>query len=315
MLLCSASMFPALSFALAALLSGPAEGEEGWAPAKAPPPTAWARSGARQWRTCDAAGRQALAIRLGAQGRGKFERVWRARARQCPREPDVLVLAAQEEVLEAVPVGWMPEADPDLDQTVDALRASATSSVALLDAAIEEARLRGDRAPYEAYYFRAYANSVLGNAAAVRADLDAALEAGDAERYRIERMAAVAALYEGKLEEAVRLARLSLDDAPVEADERSISHYVWALVLDRAGDSESAREVFQQLRREPGSFRNRPAVESMLPAHERIFLRAIEHQANDELSNASRLWDTYMQRPEPEAADRVLAKRHADELR
>ena len=109
-------------------------------------PTAWARAGARPWRTCDAAGRQALAIRLGAQGRGKFERVWRARARQCPREPDVLVLAAQEEVLEAVPTGWMPEADPKLDETIEGLRASASRSVALLDVAIEEAHLRGDRA-------------------------------------------------------------------------------------------------------------------------------------------------------------------------
>ncbi len=308
-------MHGALAWVVASLLSGAPEGEAEWAPAQAPPPTAWARAGARPWRACDAAGRQALAIRLGAQGRGKFERVWRARARQCPREPDVLVLAAQEEVLEAVPTGWMPESDPKLDESIETMRTSAQRAVTLLDAAVDEAHLRGERAPYEAYYFRAYAHSVLGNAKAVRADLDRALEAGDAERYRIERMAAVAALYQGELEEAVRLARLSLDDAPVEADERSISRYVWALVLDRAGDSASARTVFQQLRREPGSFRNRPAVESMLPAHERMFLRALEHQANGETSNASRLWDAYLRRPEPDDADRVLAQRHADELR
>ena len=313
-LLSCLGMHGALSLALAALLAGPSE-DDSWTPATAPPPTAWARAGARPWRTCDAAGRQALAIRLGAQGRGKFERVWRARARQCPREPDVLVLAAQEEVLEAVPVGWMPEADTKLDETIESLSAGATRAVELLDAAIAEADLRGERAPYEAFYFRAYANSVLGNASAVRADLARALEAGDAERYRIERMGAVAALYEGELEDAVRLARLSLDDAPVEADERSISRYVWAFVLDRAGDSESARAVFRQLRREPGSFGNRPAVESMLPAHERIFLRALEHQANGENTNATRLWDAYLQRPEPAEADRVLAQRHADELR
>jgi hypothetical protein len=309
-------MHGALAWIVASLLSGaPEGGDEAWSPAQAPPPTAWARAGARPWRACDAAGRQALAIRLGAQGRGKFERVWRARARQCPREPNVLVLAAQEEVLEAVPTGWMPESDPNLDDSIDAMRAAAQRAVTLLGAAIDEAHLRGDRAPYEAFYFRAYANSVLGNAKAVRADLDRAHEAGDAERYRIERMAAIAALYVGELEDAVRLARLSLDDAPVEADERSISRYVWALVLDRAGDSDSARNVFRQLRREPGSFRNRPAVESMLPAHERMFLRALEHQANGENSNASRLWDAYLQRPEPDEADRVLAKRHADELR
>ena len=301
--------------ALAALLAAPAEDEDDWTPATAPPPTAWARAGARPWRTCDAAGRQALAIRLGAQGRGAFERVWRTRARQCPREPNILVLAAQEEVLEAVDTGWMPEADPKLDETVAELEAAATRAVVLLDTAIAEAKLRGERAPYEAFYFRAYANSVLGRSKAVRQDLVRALAAGDAERYRIERMAAVAALYDGDLDEAVRLARLSLDDAPVEADERSISRYVWAFVLDRAGDSQSARTVFRQLRREPGSFRNRPAVESMLPAHERIFMRALEHQANGDDSNASRLWEAYLKRPEPAQADRVLAQRHADELR
>lgn len=317
---CYAPAVPgALSLALIAALVGSAEdaGEDpgAWKPAAAPPPTAWAQAGARPWRICDAAGRQALGIRLGTQGRGKFERVWRARARQCPHEPDVLVLAAQQAVLEAVPTGWMPESDPNLDDTIDAQRAAALEAIAFLDAAIEEAHLRGDQAPYEAHYFRAYAQSVLGEATAARESLALADAAGDAERYRIERMAAVAALHEGKLEDAVRLARMALDDAPMDADERSISRYVWALVLDRAGDSESARDVFRQLRREPGSLRARPAVETMLPAHERMFLRALEHQAHGESTNASRLWDAYLARPEPEEADRVLAQRHRDELR
>lgn len=306
------AMLGSLALALAAALSGPAT--DGWTPATAPPPTAWARAGARPWRTCDAIGRQALAIRLGAQGRGKFERVWRSRAKQCPREPDVLVLAAQQAVLEAVPVGWMPEVDPDLDAVVKAQRASALEAVAALDTALAEAALRGQPAPFEAYYFRAYAHSVLGDAAAVRQDLAYAAEVGDAERYRIERMAAVAAMSEGKLDEAVRLARLALDDSPVDGDEVAISRYVWAFVLDRAGDSASAREVFQLIRRQPGSFRSQPAVESMLPVHERIFLRALEHQALGESSNATRLWDAYLERPEPHEADRILAQRHRDEL-
>lgn len=313
---CYAAPVPgALSLALIAALAGPAEDSGTWEPASAPPPTAWAQAGARPWRTCDAAGRQALGIRLGTQGRGKFERVWRARARQCPREPDVLVLAAQQAVLEAVPTGWMPETDPHLDDTIDAQRASALEAIAFLDAAVDEAHLRGEQAPYEAYYFRAYAQSVLGDPSGVLQSLALADAAGDAERYRIERMAAVAALHEGKLDDAIRLARMALDDAPLDADERSISRYVWALVLDRAGDSESAREVFRQLRREPGSLRARPAVETMLPAHERMFLRALEHQAHGESTNASRLWDAYLARPEPAEADRVLATRHRDELR
>lgn len=305
-------MLGALALALAAATAGPAE--EQWRPATAPPPTAWARAGARPWRTCDAIGRQALAIRLGTPDRGKFEQVWRTRAQQCPREPDVLVLAAQQAILEAVPVGWMPEVDPDLDGTVGAQRLAASEAVQVLDAALAEARLRGDAPPFEAYYFRAYANSVLGNVDAVLEDLERADRLGDAARYRIERMAAVAALRQGDLDAAVQFARQALSDSPTEGDEVALSRYVWALVLDRAGDPASARAVLQRLRREPGSFRSRPAVETMLPVHERIFLRALEHQAHGETSNASRLWDAYLARPEPDEADRVLAQRHRDEL-
>ncbi len=209
----------------------------------------------------------------------------------------------------------MPESDPKLDQTVEQQREAVLGAVHLLDTAIEEAHLRGDEAPYEAYYFRAYAYCVLGDAVAVRSNLHQAADAGDAERWRIERMEAIAALFAGELEEAVRLAHLSLVDAPLDASERQISRYVWAFVLDRAGDSASAREVFRSLRREPGSMTARRPVESLLPAHERIFLRAIEHQAHGETTNASRLWDAYLLRPEPHEADRVLAKRHRDELR
>ena len=43
-------------------------------------------------------------------------------------------------------------------------------------------------------------------------------------------------------------------------------------------------------------------------------LRALEHQALGESSNATRLWDAYLERPEPHEADRILAQRHRDEL-
>ncbi|MEM6291437.1 MAG: hypothetical protein AAGA54_09240 [Myxococcota bacterium] len=306
-------MTGALSIALAALLAGPASDD--WEPASSPPPTAWARAGARPWRSCDAAARPALAVRLGMRGRGKFEPVWRGRAKHCPGAPDILVLAAQESIIEAVPKGWMPEAESDLDGSIADHRAAAQEAIAFIDRALEESARQGAAAPFEAYYLQAYAASMLGDAAGVRKSLKHAAEVGDAERWRIERMRAVAAMYEGKLDEAVRLAHLARVDAPHDASERQISRYVWALILDRAGASASARAVFRQLRREPGSLEARPAVESMLPPHERMFLRAIEHQAHAETTNASRLWDAYLQRPEPSEADRALAMRHRDELR
>ncbi|MBC8069110.1 MAG: hypothetical protein IAG13_12315, partial [Deltaproteobacteria bacterium] len=52
----------------------------------------------------------------------------------------------------------------------------------------------------------------------------------------------------------------------------------------------------------------------LLPVHERLYLRALDHQIGDEDSSAIRLWDAYLSRPEPEAPERVLAKRHRTEL-
>ncbi len=304
-----------LQLALAALTAGPADGDAEWEPADAPPPTAWARAGARPWRSCDSAARQAVAVRLSTRGRGKFERVWRARAKHCPGAPDVLVLAAQEEILEAIPPGWMPDLGEEFDTAIERQRVGIEEAVRLLDAAIGEAARRGELPPLEAHYFRAYASSVLGDVAQVRLDLGIAAELGDAERWRIERMAAVAAVFAGELDEALRLAHLALVDAPPDAGERQISRYVWALVLDRAGSPSAARSVFRRLRREPDHATARRAVESILPAHERVFLRAIEHQAHGENTNAIRLWEAYLARPEPTEADRALAQRHRDELR
>lgn len=305
----------AAAVAVGSLQSSAQSQSPSWEPASTPPPTAWAQAGARPWRSCDVVARQALAVRLGVRARGSFDRVWRGRAEHCPGAPDVLVLAAQEEILMAVPQFWKPETDGDIDGTIENMHERATEALRLLDAALAETSRRGEPPPFEAHYFRAYAQSMLGDHDAVLESLKLADREGDAARWRIERMAAAAELGRGNLDAALRLARLALADAPPDAGERQISRYVWAYVLDRAGSPAEARALLRSLRRQPDIGKARGAVESMLPVHERIFLRAIDHQSVEENSNALRLWDAYLKRTEPDAADRILAKRHRDELR
>jgi hypothetical protein len=284
-----------------------------WTPAPAPPPTAWARAGARGWRLCDEVGRQAIAVRVGGgPGRGNEELLWSKRARQCPNEPEVLVLAAQEQIIEVSRIGWGPDVVTGLEEVVEEHRARLERAKQWLDAAMAEAKRRGDRPPLESWYLRAYVEFALGNLEGSRRDLAMATRVEDVERWRSDRMSAIVHLFRGDLDKALRLSHQALLDAP--PDDRLISRYIVAFVLDRAGDPAAARSMLEQLRREPGHSASRQAFESMLPIHERIYLRAIDHQANRERSNAVRLWEAYLGRPEPVAPDKELARRHQAEL-
>jgi hypothetical protein len=303
-----------MSFVLAlALVLGPAGKKEEWSPAKPPPPTAWARAGARPWRACDDLGRKALAVRLGAMPRSSVtENLWRRRAAQCPGEPEVLMLAAQEQIVDAAGIGWLPDAGTDLDEIVERHQNRIGRAVRWLDAAVVESSRRGVDAPLEAWYWRAYARAAMGDFPRAGDDLERAAEVGDVARWRLERMGSVVSLLEGNLQQALRRAHLSTVDAP--QDDKLISRYIFALVLDRAGAPASARAEFRRIRHEPTHNEARGAVESFLPIHERLYLRALEHQANAERTNAVRLWDLYLARPEPDEPDRELARRHKAEL-
>jgi tetratricopeptide (TPR) repeat protein len=224
----------------------------------------------------------------------------------------VLMQAAQEQILEAAAVGWLPDAEQDLDAIVERHQIRIGRALRWLDAAVVESSRRGEPAPLQAWYWRAYAFAAMGDFPHAGEDLERAAEVGDVERWRIERMGSVVSLLEGDLQQALRSAHLSTVDAPHEDKVRS--RYVLALVLDRAGASASAREEFRRIRHEPMHAGARQAVESFLPIHERLYLRALEHQANGERTNAVRLWDLYLARPEPDEPDRELARRHKAEL-
>lgn len=303
---------------LVALLVG-----EGWAPAEAPPPTPWARAGARGWRLCQEAERQARAFRGndGPRGADVDQAMWRRRARQCPHAVEVLTAAAQGEIVEASGLFTRIEGEGGYVET--ALPAEAVEEVARqhreqvdqallwLEAAVDESGRRGERPPREALYYRAYALTALGRVEPARKALAAVLEAGDVERWRAERMAALVEMQAGDTTAALVHAQRGVFDAPPE--DQAISRYIRALVLDRAGASAAAQAELMALRREASPFA-RLAMESVLPVHERLFLRGLDHLANDEDSPALRFFQAYLDRPEPEEPERVLARRHLDEL-
>ena len=292
----------------------PGSTSETWKPAPAPPPTAWARAGATGWRLCDDVGRQAAQARLGAGPREADEFLWRKRVRQCPHEPEVLILAAEEQIVAANGVSWGPDVTTGLEQVVGEQRARLRRALRYVETAIAEARRRGEHPPIEAHYLRAYVLLGLGRYAAARQNLREALAVDDVERYRAQRMGALLALMLGNLDEAVRLAHRAKIDAPSEQTDELASRYIWALVLDRVGAPAAAREELERLRRVSGHTAGRAMVESLLPMHERIYLRALDHQANGERANAVRLWEAYLSRSEPIEADKELARRHQAEL-
>lgn len=306
-----------------ALLGAPEPGA--WTPAEAPPPTPWALAGARGWRLCQEAERQARAVRDG-NGRGTAfdgdEGLWRRRAEQCPHAVEVLTIAAQGEIIGAsrlfsrVDVAGderfgAPSEPMSLDDAITRHREMVEQGLQWLEAAIEEAGRRGERPPRQALYFRAYALAALGRIEPAREAIEAVVVAQDVERWRSARMSALIELQAGRIHAALRLAQRGVVDAP--PDDQAISRYIRAFVLDRAGAPDVARAELIMLRN-PSSFAARDAMESVLPFHEWLFFRALDHQANGERSPALRLWEAYLARPEPAEPERVLARRRLDEL-
>jgi hypothetical protein len=185
-----------------------------------------------------------------------------------------------------------------------------------LDRAIAESRRRGDRPPREALYWRAYALTALNRLPEAGRAIVAVSEAGDIAQWRSVRLAALIEVMQGDLDRSVRLARFALQatEGAGPSNDREISRYIRAFVLARAGAPEFARAELVALRRGAGFRDARDAVESVLPVHERLFLRALDHTANAEDSAAQRMWRAYLARPEPLEPERVLAARYLAEL-
>jgi tetratricopeptide (TPR) repeat protein len=287
--------------------------EPSWKPAPAPPPTAWARAGARGWTLCEDLERKAIGQQTHASGRNQSmpgaDEPWAKHASKCPHVPAVLLQAAQEVLGDTAALD--PEA-PDPQPMFQAHRKRTQRALGWIDAALAEAQRRAAPVPPQALYYRAYALVGLGRHAEAAKALTEAVRVGDVERWRSDRMFAIIEVMRGDLVRALESAHRGVNDAPFQ--DRLISRYILAFVLDRVGASDEASLELRALRREAGHASHRRAVESLLPMHERVYLRALDHQASGEKSNALRLWNTYLARPEPAEPDKELARRHLGEL-
>jgi tetratricopeptide (TPR) repeat protein len=180
-----------------------------------------------------------------------------------------------------------------------------------LAAAERESRRRREPAGPGIAYFRARALLSLGRLEKARAEARRALEIGDVAPWRAERLLALCALYQGDLELALQLAGRSRRGAPEGAT--ALSDYVYALALDRAGDTGAAFSVLARVvARDDSAHRN--LLETMLPLHERLYLDALAAQVRRDAASAWRLWQAYLGRDEPGEAERELARRHLSAL-
>ena len=284
-----------------------------WTPAPVPPPTAWAKAGARSWTLCEDLERKVMSVQANAVGRGQSlpgaDESWSKHAVRCPNVPAVLLQAAQDELSDTAALD--PESG-ELEAMFEAHRERTARALRWLEAGLAEAERRATFAHPQLRYYRAYALVGLGRYDAAASALAEADRAGDIERWRSDRMFALIEVLRDDLDRALWLAHRGVIDAPLQ--DRSISRYIHAYVLDRVGASDEALEELRRLRRESGHTGPRRAVESVLPMHERIYLRALDHQASGEKSNAIRLWNAYLARPEPTEPDKELARRHLGEL-
>lgn len=280
-----------------------------------PAPTVWAEAGGRPWTMCRDHERQADSLLQRVSQRAdetQAEVPWAQRARDCPGAPAVLVLAAMRELFKLPSYPPLVDLTAALPRLAEAQRQTREQARAWLQQALAEAQRRGEPPPVLTYYFLAYAALGLGEPAAARAALAESERRGEVESHLIDRAAAVAALLAGDLQAALDLAYRGRELAP--ASDRQTAVYLLALVYDRAGAPDAAMRELAALR--PGGFGfERGLVDTLLPLHERLYLNALEHKAQRNPNNATRLWEAYLASPEPEAPERTLAQQRLAELR
>lgn len=277
--------------------------------------TIWAQAGSRSWTGCSA-----VASEAGKQLGGSSEEVnnfrenhhWAIQARECPNAPEVLTMAARSELLRRFDLPEGLDETTDLGELEASVAESRDRALAWIDAAEAELGRRRETRTLALDYWRARAMLSTGDLNGAKQALQRALREGSVEGWKLRRLLALTELYAGNLEGALELAKRSLIDAP--SNDRPLSYLVLGLVLDRAGDQAGARRRMNAaLERDDGA--QLRSLESALPIHERLYLRAYAKTVHVEASGALRLWAAYLARPEPEAPERRLAERHQTALR
>lgn len=297
--------------------SGPASDGSELPPTKLVEATAtvWAQAGSRSWTGCSSRASEAEKQLWGSGEEVNSYREnhhWAIQARECPNAPEVLTMAARSELLRRFDLPEGLDESTDLSELETQVAQSRTQALAWIEHAALELERRRDARSLALDYWRGRAMLSTGDRVGARRALERALREATVEGWKVRRLLALTELYDGNLEAALELAKRALIDAP--ASDRSLSFLVLALVLDRAGDQAGARRRMNSaLERDDGS--QLRALESALPLHERLYLRAYAKTVRNETSGALRLWAAYLARPEPEAPERRLAERHQTALR
>ena len=280
------------------------------APLVAATATVWAQAGSRSWTGCSS-----IASEAGKQLWNYVEEAnayrenhhWSIQAGECPNAPEVLTLAVRSELLRRFDLPNALSGETELSELEVGLAESRDRALAWIDDAELELQRRRDKRSLGLEYWRGRALLSLGDLPGAEAAFERALASHSVEGWKLRRMLALTALYAGDIERALVLGERADIDAP--STDKVVSYYVLALILDRAGDSAGAarRMKFARDRDEGSQLR---ALETALPVHERLYLRAYAQTVREDESGALRLWAAYLARPEPEAPERRLAERH-----
>lgn len=284
----------------------------GWQPRPPDPPTVWAQAGSRPWGPCRELERTAEISVAKQSVSADGPNVWAERARLCPGAPAVLVAAAMLELTQVPSLPPLSELAGEVGALAEAQRQSRKRAAQWLTAARDEAARRGQPPPPMTWIMTAIAAIGLGDATTARAALAQAEARAEVEGYRIDRLAAVAALLAGDLARALDLAHRARERAASREQVRTT--LLLSLVYDRSGAADAAQRELTLLR-PLASSAERMAVDALLPLHERLYLAAIEQVAFKNPANASLLFKGYLACPEPEDAERRLVERRLAELR
>jgi tetratricopeptide (TPR) repeat protein len=277
--------------------------------------TVWAQAGSRSWTGCsavaDEASKQLWSV---SEDVNNFQanHHWAVQAVECPNAPEVLTMAIRSELMRRFD---LPEAvDGKTDLTLIEQAVIDSRSVALdwiTDARTELERRQDDRT-FGLEYWHGRALLSTGDLEGAQQAFEKALAEHSVESWRLRRLLALTLLYRGELDGALIQAFRAVIDSP--STDRYMADYVLALVLDRAGDTAGSRRRMKETLDRDGDLGRMRSLESALPIHERLYLRAFAQTVRNEPSGAIRLWDAYLARPEPEAPERRLAERHRQAL-
>lgn len=273
--------------------------------------TVWALAGSRSWTGCSAVANEA-AKQLGnaSEDVNNFQAKhhWASQAGECPNAPEVLAMAVRSELLRRLDLPDAVDGATDLSLLDEALASSRSAALGWITDARDELERRSDAGGLGLEYWHGRALLSLGDYEGAQTQLEQALDARAIDSWRIRRLLALTALFRGELDSALVQAFRAYVDSP--SSDRYLAEYVLALVLDRAGDTAGSRRRMKDTLDRDGDQGRMRSLESAMPIHERLYLRAFAQTVRAEPASAMRLWDAYLARPEPEAPERRLAERH-----